>query len=183
MDGSILSLLQNRNESALEELTRQYGSLLKGLARRLLPSKEDADECVNDALLDVWNTIPPQHPSSISSYACMLTRRRAIDRVRYLSAQKRGSGVYLVALDELEECIPDGTTLDGEESSLTEALNGFLETLSPKDRQIFMGRYFGFETIEELAHKNKTNKNTVNIRLSRTRVKLKSYLLERGISV
>lgn len=156
---------------------------MKGLARRLLPSPEDAEECVNDALLDIWNTIPPQKPKSLASYACMLTRRRAIDRVRYLSAQKRGSGAWLVALDELEECVPGEAGVREEEAALTEVVNGFLETLSLRDRAIFLGRYFGFESIEELATAHGMTKNSVNIRLSRMRKKLKAYLAERSIFV
>lgn len=183
MDADILTLLWRRDEAALDTLAQRYGSLLKGLAQRLLPSPQDAEECVNDALLDIWNTIPPQKPNSLSSYACMLTRRRAIDRIRYLSAQKRGSGTWLVALDELEECVPGGKGFDEDGAALTEALNGFLASLSPRDRNIFMGRYFAFESIETLAATHGVTKNTINIRLSRMRKKLKTYLAERSIFV
>lgn len=57
-DTSIIALFQRRSEAALSELMRQYGRLLRQLARNILPTEEDAEECVNDAVLDVWNSIP-----------------------------------------------------------------------------------------------------------------------------
>lgn len=183
MDEPLISLLFQRQESALHEISCQYGSLLKGLARRILPTNEDAEECVNDALLDIWNTIPPQRPASIASYACMLTRRRAVDRVRYLSAQKRNTSAYQVTLDELEECIPGRDAFDEDSDTLKDAINTFLASLSKQDRLLFTGRYFAFESIETLAKRNHMTKNTVSIRLSRMRKKMRVWLAERSIFV
>lgn len=91
-DTSIIALFQRRSEAALSELMRQYGRLLRQLARNILPTEEDAEECVNDAVLDVWNSIPPQQPRSLSAYACSLVRnRRWIAAV--ISPQKNGAGL------------------------------------------------------------------------------------------
>ncbi|MCM1190569.1 MAG: sigma-70 family RNA polymerase sigma factor [bacterium] len=180
-DTEIISLLWQRRESALDEIIRRYGRLLKNFAGRILPTAQDAEECVNDALLDLWNTVPPKRPLSIASYASMLTRRRAIDRLRRLTAKKRGSGVYLVALDELEDCIPDRAASAEDTDVLREAINSFLAGLSPEDRLLFMGRYFALEPLKALAQTNGVTKNTVNIRLSRMRKKLKATLEERGV--
>ena len=180
-DTEIISLLLARRESALDEIIRRYGRMLKNFAGRILPTAQDAEECVNDALLDIWNTIPPKRPESVASYAAMLTRRRAVDRIRRLTAKKRGGGIYLVALDELGDCIPGCAAFDEDTDVLREAINSFLAGLSAEDRLIFMGRYFALESIESLAGNCGVSKNTINIRLSRMRKKLKSYLEERGV--
>lgn len=182
-DTEIVALLWQRRESALDEITRRYGRMLKNFAARILPTSQDAEECINDALLDIWNTVPTQRPASVASYAVMLTRRRAIDRIRRLTAKKRGGGVYLVALDELEDCIPDRTASDEYTDELREAINSFLSELSAEDRLIFMGRYFALASIESLAKNGSTTKNTINIRLSRMRKKLKQKLEERNIAI
>ena len=182
-DTEIVALLWQRRESALDEIIRQYGRLLKNFAGRILPTAQDAEECVNDTLLDIWNTVPPKRPASIASYAVMLTRRRSIDRLRRLTAKKRGGGVYLVALDELEDCIPGDATFDEDADELRQAINSFLAGLSNQDRILFMGRYFALESIESLAESNRVTKNTINIRLSRMRNKLKKHLTERGIFI
>ncbi len=182
-DSEIISLLWERNESALDEIIYQYGRMLKSFARRILPTSQDAEECINDALLDIWNTIPPKLPETIASYVAMLTRRRAVDRLRRLTAKKRGGGVYLVALDELEDCIPGGTEFDEDTETLREALNSFLTSLPEEDRAIFIGRYFALESIESLAKSSHVTKNTINIRLTRIRKKLRLWLEERSIFI
>lgn len=180
-DTEIVALLWQRKESALDEILRRYGRMLKNFAGRILPSAQDAEECVNDALLDIWNTVPSYRPASVASYAAMLTRRRAIDRLRRMTAKKRGGGVYLVALEELEECIPTPAASNEDADALREALNGFLAGLPAEDRLLFMGRYFALASIESLAENHGVTKNTINIRLSRMRKKLKTELKERNL--
>ena len=111
----------------------------------------------------------------------MLTRRAAIDRVRYNTAEKRGGGEYPIAIEELSEILADDE--ECEEGIITEAINSFLGRLKKKDRIIFMSRYFGFESPADIARKMSVTKNAVDIRLSRIRKELKEYLKQRGITV
>lgn len=182
-DTEIITLLWQRKESALDEILHRYGQMLKSFARRLLPTAQDVEECVNDALLDIWNTIPPKQPASVASYAVMLTRRRAVDQLRRMTAKKRGGGIYLVALEELGESIPGGAEFDEDGENIREAINSFLDSLSPRDRQLFVGRYFALESIESLASEYGVTKNTVNIRLSRMRKRLGGWLEERSVFI
>ena len=177
----LLDLLNSRDESALSRISCQYGALLRSLARRITGSEADAEECVNDVLLEIWNTIPPAAPASISSYACMLTRRTAIDKLRSTTADKRGGGEYLVSLDELAEVISDESETGTDE--LTQALNDFLATLSLADRTLFIGRYFAAESPSVLARRAGMSANAASIRLSRIRGRLKEFLMKRGFSV
>lgn len=182
-DAEIIALLGQRRESALDEIIHQYGRILKNFAARILPTAQDAEECINDALLDIWNTIPPKCPESVASYAAMLTRRRAVDKLRHMTAKKRGGGVYLVAMEELEECITADREPAEDQEELRNAINGFLASLTADDRLLFMGRYFAMESIQTLANRNGATKNTINIRLSRIRRKLKNWLEERSIFI
>lgn len=68
-DTQIVALLWQRRESALDEIIHRYGRMLKNFAGRILPTAQDAEECVNDALLDIWNTVPTKRPTSVASYA------------------------------------------------------------------------------------------------------------------
>ena len=182
-DTEIIALLGQRRESALDEIICRYGRMLKNFAGRILPTAQDAEECINDALLDIWNTIPPQCPESVASYAAMLTRRRAVDKLRRMTAKKRGGGVYLVALDELEDCVSADSSSTEDTEALRTAINSFLDSLTKEDRILFMGRYFAMESIQTLAARNGVTKNTINVRLSRIRKKLKNWLEERSIFI
>ncbi len=41
---------------------KKYGDLCMKIARNILNDPQDAEECVNDAWLGAWNSIPPQSP-------------------------------------------------------------------------------------------------------------------------
>lgn len=67
-DAELLRLFSERSERAIAETEQQYGSLCRKLAQSILDNREDAEECVNDALLQAWNSIPPESPSNFPEY-------------------------------------------------------------------------------------------------------------------
>ncbi|MBQ3507243.1 MAG: sigma-70 family RNA polymerase sigma factor [Clostridia bacterium] len=179
-DAKLLALLRERDETALSVIQRQYGRKALHLANRILDSEFDAEECVNDALLDIWNTVPPTEPSSFLSYFCLLVRRRAIDRVRYRTAERRAGGEYAGSLEELESVLP-AMPDEGDGVEIMDCIQSFLDTLSPCDRRIFLLRYFRFCSHKEIGDCVGMREGTVNMRLTRLRKKLKEALDKRGI--
>ena len=183
-DGGIIALFFQRSEGALEELIRKYGDQLYYQAQRIVHTHEDAEECVNDAAMDVWNSIPPKHPESLLSYVYALVRNRALDRYRYLSAQKRSGDRFAQILDELQESIgPDLEDIYCENTVLTECLQDFLGTLSESDRRLFLERYYLAEDVGKTAEKYGMRENAVSVRLYRMRQRLRVFLEERGVQV
>ena len=141
-DDDILDLLWRRSEDGLAHVQRKYGHLCFRIAMNLLGQKEDAEECVNDVYLAVWDTIPPNRPASLMAYVGKITRNIAVDTVRKRESGKRRCG-GTVLLDELTECLPDPTASDpADDLMLREALESFLHTLSEEDRAIMLRRYY-----------------------------------------
>ena len=101
-DKKIIELFYERSEQAITELSKKYGLLCEKIADNILNNHLDAEECVNDAYLAVWNTIPPQNPDSLVSYVCRIVRNQAIKKYHENTALKRNS-IYDTSLDELEE--------------------------------------------------------------------------------
>ena len=58
-DSQIIDLFFARSELAISELDAKYGKVCHKLAHNILDSRQDAEECVNDAYLGTWNAIPP----------------------------------------------------------------------------------------------------------------------------
>ena len=104
-DTGIISLFWARNEEALAETARKYGSMLSALAFRVLGDPEDSRETVNDTYLRAWDAIPPARPERLCPYLCRIVRRLAIDRLRRRDAQKRAGESYALALEELSDCV------------------------------------------------------------------------------
>ena len=64
-DTEILRLFAVRSERAIAAANEKYGASCLRLAERMLGSPQDAEECLNDALLAAWNAIPPEKPESL----------------------------------------------------------------------------------------------------------------------
>ena len=89
-DRSIIELLEKRDEEGLREAERQYGQRLRRIAERLL-SKEDAEECVNDVFLALWNHVPPEKPENLMAYMTVILKNNARNRWSAEKAVKRNA--------------------------------------------------------------------------------------------
>jgi DNA-directed RNA polymerase specialized sigma24 family protein len=92
---------------------KKYGSVCRKVARNILNNDLDAEECVNDAFLGAWNTIPPQNPNPLLTYICRIVRNLSIKKYHANTAIKRNS-FYDAALDELGECLAAAANVETE---------------------------------------------------------------------
>lgn len=183
-DVKIIELFFERSEQAIVELSNKYGSACSKVAFNILNDKQDTEECVNDAYLGTWNTIPPQNPNPLLSYVCRIIRNLAIKKYHSNTAMKRNS-IYDVALDELENCFPSSASVEDEFNAIETAriIDDFLETLDERNRIMFVRRYWHCDSIDDLAKLFQTSKHNISVRLSRTREKLKKHLIKEGVSL
>ncbi len=180
-DGEILALFEARSECALEELSGKYGKLCGQVAENILKNRSDAEECVNDALLASWNTIPPQRPNPLKTYVLRLVRNLAVTRYHRNTAQKRNS-FYDAALDELAECLaaPEDAEDRLTAGELTALLDRFLNTLKADDRVLFVRRYWYGDSVAHAAKRVGLRPGSASVRLSRLRDKLRIILHKEG---
>jgi len=184
-DTQIVALFFGRDERAIAEAARSHGGLCRTLALRVLGNAQDAEECVNDALLAAWNSIPPHSPERLAAYLARLTRNLALRRRRDMQRKKRGGGACELAYEELSECLPSADSVERAlgQKELAAALEAFLRTLPQCERRVFLGRYWYFESVRELAERFGFSEGKVKSMLFRTRGKLRSYLEKEGISI
>lgn len=182
-DKQIVELYWQRSEQALAETDAKYGAYCRAIACRVLQDDRDAEECVADAYLDVWNRIPPHRPAALSAFLGKTVRHIAIDRLRKKTAQKRGGGEVFLALDELGECIPsrDDVEQEVEKQVLADALSAFLTSLRTDERRVFLRRYWYLDSVEEICARFGFSQSKVKSMLSRTREKLRKHLAEQHL--
>lgn len=180
-DSNIIELFFERSEQAIVELSTKYGAVCKKVAGNILGNDLDAEECVNDAYLGVWNTIPPQKPDPLLTYFSRIVRNLSIARYHANSAIKRNS-YYDAALDELEDCLASTEDIEAELSAkeLTVLLDTFLDALDQTDRIMFVRRYWYADSICDISQMFQMSRNNVSVRLLRTREKLRNYLKKEG---
>ena len=152
-DHEIIELYWARNESAITATAEKYGNYCHTIAYNILRNKEDAEECANDTYLGAWNSIPPQRPSRLSIYLGKITRNLALNRYKRYTAEKRGHGQVVLALSELEACVPSKTTVEQtvEENELAAAIDRFLYAKPKLNRNIFVRRYYHLYAIRDIA--------------------------------
>lgn len=182
-DHDILQLYEQRNEAAITETISRYGVLCRTVAKNILGSNEDAEECLNDALMSAWNAIPPAKPQNFCAYLMKLVRNQACNRWSARTAEKRGGGQMTEALDELAECVAgdDNVEQSIDRKLVLEAITRFLGELPAEQRQLFVRRYWHASSIEDLASDFDMTENHVYVSLSRIRKRLEKYLRKEGL--
>ena len=183
MDDKILiELYWSRSETAVSETERRYGKYCSYIANNILSSKEDAEECVNDVYMALWNSIPPNRPISFSAYLGKITRNLALNMRKAKSRLKRKSEADLV-FDELSDILSDKTSDIVDELILKNAVNGFLEGLELKCRIIFLRRYWYMSSIKDISTDYGISEGSVKSILHRTRKRFKEYLVKEGVEL
>lgn len=181
-DWEIVSLFFARDEKAIAEAREKYGAYIRSIAEGILHNKQDAEECENDTYLAAWNSMPPNNPTELGIYLGKLSRRIAINRWRHNSAAKRGGGQTALALEELDDCIPDKCA-DLSQIQLSGLLDSFLRSIPSTERNVFMRRYWFSDSVGDIAGRFGFSHGKVKMMLMRTRKKLQEYLLKGGYRV
>ena len=97
----IIKTIWCRDEAGLTAAMEHCGGLCRRIAGNILP-EPDAEEVVADTWLQLWNSIPPNRPVSLTAYACRITRNLAVNRYHYNKAACRTREV-LTDWEELTE--------------------------------------------------------------------------------
>ena len=203
-DREIIELYWQRDENAIRETDSRYGSYLLAVARNILNDQEDSKEAVNDtyghdagdeALITLSlcfakackatkqsaDSIPPQRPNAFLVWLSRITRSLAIDRLRFLTRKIRGSSQYDVSLEEIGECIGERSSeKEYDLSLLKDAISSFLRRFPQKQRNLFLCRYFYFDSLKEAAAACGFSESGAKTQLFRMRAALKEYLETEG---
>ena len=182
-DQAIIQLYWDRDENAIKETDSAYGAYCRTISGTIVGNDEDAEECVNDTYLQTWNTLPPKRPDKLSAYLGRICRNLSINRVRKMSAKKRGASEWTSSLDELEACVASGSgdpekSLD--EAALAASLERFVRALPEREQNLFLRRYYYLQPIAEAAAGCGMHENNAKVTLHRIRKKLKAHLEKEG---
>ncbi len=183
-DNAIIEMFFARSENAISALSAKYGGMCRSISENILKNKEDAEECVNDTYLRVWQSIPPTRPKCLSAYIGKIARNKALSKYRKNTALFRNSR-FDASLDELADCISSVGTVEEEfdAARTAEMINLFLGTLDSESRVIFLMRYWAGYSVKAIAKSFDAAPNTVTVRISRIKEKLRKYLQKEGTEI
>ena len=187
-DQQIIELYFKRDEQAIAESQAKYGDYCTRIALNILDNLQDAEDCVSDTYLRAWEAIPPTKPAKLGAYLGKITRNLSLDYFKARKSAKRGNSLFQVSLDEINECVPAGSTGYGsgfddetEARRVGECINRFLRKQSHEVRDVFICRYFYSDSIGEITRRFGLSESKVTSMLLRTRIKLRRFLESEGI--
>lgn len=164
--------------AALSELYDRYAAMLHALARRVLTNASDAEEVVQEVFLQVWKQAARYDTSrsSVSTWLVLITRSRAIDRLRTRQVVDRTLGAVQ------QENRGRHTSPEGMQSVWTEQrarrLREEMRNLPPEQRQVLEQAFFQGMTQSEISKKMSIPLGTVKTRTLLAMKKLRAALQE-----
>lgn len=184
-DGQIVELYLSRDESAIGHTAEKYGRRLRTLALGMVGDAQTAEECENDAYWEAWCSIPPHEPRDyLYAFLARIVRHISLNHCRDRDRLKRAAVVTQLSA-ELEQCIPAPDDLECrlDAIDLSQAINGFLATLSREKRDMFLRRYWYLDSVSAIAARFGCSQGRVKTTLCRVRARLRDYLEQEGYTL
>lgn len=180
-DKKIIELFFERDEQAIRAVEKKYGGLCFYIASNILACREDAEECVSDVMLALWNAIPPDRPEDLRAYIGKAVRNRSLARLRESKTQRRGGGAIHLG-DDCLAMLDDGSDLatEFEARRMGRVISGFLRSVGEDNKDIFVMRYYLGMSLDEVARQTGFTLGKVKMSLARTKKKLEQELRKEG---
>lgn len=183
-DEKIIELFFARDESAIAETQKKYGALCLYVASSILTLREDAEECVSDVMLALWNAVPPEKPKDLRAYICKAVRNRAREISRYENAWKRGGRIAVVGeefLSMVEDCHDLASGFEAKRAG--EIITSVLARVGRTNKDIFILRYWLGLSLAQISAQTGFGESKIKVSLHRTRTKIAAELKKEGITV
>ena len=184
-DGAIIDLYWKRDEQAIRETDKKYGSYLYVIAYNIIHNHMDSEECVNDTYLGTWNRIPPTRPHVFQVFLTKIMRNIAVDRYRQKYAAKRIPSEMTHSLEDIGDALPSADSTEGDAlvDQVADILNTYLRMLPDKIQFAFVCRYYYADRVANIATMLGVSENTVYRYLNEAKNGLKKELERGGINV
>jgi RNA polymerase sigma-70 factor (ECF subfamily) len=173
-DAELLGAVAEGDQDALSELYDRFSSNLLALAGRILHDTADAEEVLQEVFSHVWNRADRYDPSRLSTWLVLITRSRAIDRLRSRKVSQRTT----LALQRDKS--HDHTSPEGAGNVLAHErrvrVREELEKLPPEQRQVLDLAFYGGMTQSEVARSTGIPLGTVKTRTLLAMKKLRRAL-------
>ena len=181
-DAGILELYRERSEEAIRETEKKYGKYCYSIAFGILGNHEDSEECVNDALVRLWDSVHLQEMKSLRTYLARIVRNLAINRYREQTREKRGGAETTVSFSEVEDFVSRVDAIEElfDEAALMQSINEFLKNQKELYQIVFVQKYWYLLPVQRIAERNEISESKTLSILHRMRQKLKAKLRKEG---
>lgn len=179
-DEKLIKLIKNNPSKGLSAAIDQYGAFVKTIAVRILgyENKQDIEECVSDVFVELWKSIDKFNSDKgpLKNYIISIARHVGINTFNRKIIKHE-----LIPLEEDDLEIELDLTNEVSKTINQSIIKETLEELTQPDKDIFIRRYYLFESVKEIASSLDLTPKSVENKLYRGKEKLKNMLISKGI--
>jgi RNA polymerase sigma-70 factor (ECF subfamily) len=178
-DAELIRAIQRGDEGALATLYDRYGAILFGLVVRIVNSRPEAEDVLQQVFMQVWNRAADFDETRGKAFSWLVTlaRSRSIDRIRSLGVRARA--VETANQSEAKVAFPTGEAAVFR-SEQREMIRGVLAELPEDQREVLLLAYFEGLTQVEIAERLNTPLGTIKTRMRTGLTKLRDALKGRN---
>ncbi len=178
-DRELMRQFMSGGDQGFSIFYRQFAPGLLSIAYRIVQDQKEAEDALQDAFVQMWKNTSTYDStrSSLFTWAVMITRNKAIDRIR--SRQRRHRTIE----NFTEEMAAAATAESGEQAdtAVTQReergrIRAALSRLPEAQREVIDLAFFGGMTQAEVAAKLNTPLGTVKARIRRGLIALRDAL-------
>ncbi len=182
LEAQLIARIADGDESAFVALYERFAGSLYAMAQRILHDTKEAEDVLQEGFTYIWRKAPTFDPnrSSPFAWAVMVTRNKAIDRLR---ARQRLEKLRGKVMDEGEYLYHDSISAADESAIRDRArfVRSALRNLPEEQRQSVELAFFGGFTHEQIAERLGTPLGTIKARIRRGLLRLRDCLKEGGL--
>jgi RNA polymerase sigma-70 factor (ECF subfamily) len=176
-DAELIHAISRGDEDALAFLFDRYRSILFSIILRIVISREEAEDVLQEVFLQVWNKARDFDESRGKAFTWLATlaRSRAIDRLRSLGARERAVDE---ATRETVDVVSDAE-IDSMYAEKRKRVQQALAQLPEEQRRVLLMAYFEGCSQSEIAHRLNTPLGTVKTRMRSGMIRLRESFGDR----
>ena len=179
LDSELLVRVGSGDEAAFAQLYDRFAPGLYSLVLKIVRDEKEAEDVLQEGFAHVWRRATSYDParSSAFTWAVMVFRHRAIDRLR--GRQRRERVVERAGDDPLQS--PSSDTQSAEVPAMHEEVTMVrlaLDQIPAEQKQAVELAFFAGLTHEEIAERLATPLGTIKARIRRGLLRLRDFLKE-----
>jgi RNA polymerase sigma-70 factor (ECF subfamily) len=177
-EAGLINRIAEGDDSAFDALYKRFSGALYGMAYRIMNDAKEAEDVLQEGFTYIWRKAATYDPnrSSPFGWAAMITRNKAIDRLRVRQRMEK-----LRERVTSEECYENQDETSANEPTLRERgalVRSALQQIPQEQRQALELSFFGGLTHEQIAERLDTPLGTIKARIRRGLLRLRDCLKE-----
>jgi RNA polymerase sigma-70 factor, ECF subfamily len=178
-EAQLISRIAEGNDSAFDALYKRFSGSLYGMAYRMMNDAKEAEDVLQEGFTYIWRKAATYDPnrSSPFAWAVMITRNKAIDRLRVRQRLEK----LRERVTSEESFYQDTDETSANEPTLRERgalVRSALQQIPQEQRQVLELSFFGGLTHEQIAQRLDTPLGTIKARIRRGLLRLRDCLKE-----